>query len=159
MAPQDMVRRWRLDGPAAREPEPNCVEELMVLARRLAVHVAGGLAAAFFAATAIPAASASGNDYPTVAKVDYVIGCMASNGQNYLVMQKCACSIDAIAETIAYDHYERVETILRMREGRGELSLMFRTSPALEEDVQAFKQAQIEADLRKWLISLRVFGG
>lgn len=106
------------------------------------------MGAALIAASLAPAAEAAGNDYPTAVRADYVIGCMAANGQNRLVMERCACSIDAIAETVPYDQYERVETILRMREGRGELGLLFRTSPALEEEVQDFKRAQIEADLR-----------
>ncbi len=92
--------------------------------------------------------AAAENDFPTSARVDYVLACMASNGQTPLVMERCACSIDAIAESMSFEAYEQVETILRMREGRGELALMFRVSPALEEQVQAFKQAQVEADLR-----------
>ncbi len=100
------------------------------------------------ALVAVAAPVFAANDYPTTARVDYVLGCMAANGQDYIVMERCACSIDAIAETIPYEDYERIETILRMREGRGELALLFRTSPALEEQVQAFKQAQVEADLK-----------
>ncbi len=30
-------------------------------------------------------------------RVDYVIGCMAANGQDQIVMAKCSCSIDYIA--------------------------------------------------------------
>jgi hypothetical protein len=93
-------------------------------------------------------ASAAANDYPTATRVDYVLGCMAANGQDYLTMQKCACSIDTIAEAMPYETYERVETIIRMRERRGELGVLFRTSRLLEDEVQAFKQAQVEADLR-----------
>jgi hypothetical protein len=104
--------------------------------------------AASIASTSANDTSAAVNDYPTVARVDYVLGCMASNGQDYLTMQRCSCSIDTIAELIPYEAYEQVETIMRMRERHGELGVLFRTSPALEEKVQAFKQAQIEADLR-----------
>lgn len=93
-------------------------------------------------------APAVANDYPTAARVDYVLGCMAANGQDYLVMEKCSCSADVVAEKLPYERYERVETILRMREGRGELGVMFRTSSVLEDEVQAFRQAQIEADLQ-----------
>lgn len=93
-------------------------------------------------------AMAATNDYPTVARVDYVVACMAVNGKDYLVMQKCSCSLDYIAERIPYETYERIETIMRMREGRGELALMFRTSRALEDEVQSFRRAQVEADLQ-----------
>jgi hypothetical protein len=103
---------------------------------------------AFAALVVVAAPAFAANDYPTAARVDYVLACMASNGQDYITMERCSCSIDAIAETIPFEDYERIETILRMREGRGELALLFRTAPVLEEQVQAFKQAQVEADLR-----------
>lgn len=88
------------------------------------------------------------NDYPTETRVDYVLGCMASNGQGYLVMQKCSCSIDTIAELVPFDEYEAVETIVRMHNKRGELGVLFRTSKSLEEQVQRFRAAQAEASLR-----------
>ena len=36
------------------------------------------------------------NAYPTEATADYVIGCMAANGQTRDALRRCACSIDAI---------------------------------------------------------------
>lgn len=96
---------------------------------------------------ALPTA-AKANDYPTETRVDYVLGCMAANGQDYLTMQKCSCSIDAIAEAMPYATYERVETIARMRDRRGELGVLFRTSRMLEDDMQIFKQVQVQADLQ-----------
>lgn len=90
----------------------------------------------------------SANDYPTTTRVDYVLGCMAANGQDYLTMQKCACSIDTIAELMPYKEYEEVETILRTRELRGEIGVLFRTESTMEDAVQRFRMAQVEADLR-----------
>lgn len=88
------------------------------------------------------------NDFPTEARVDYVLGCMASNGQGYLVMQKCSCSIDAIAEQLPYKEYEEVETIVRMHEKRGELGVLFRTDKSLAEQLQNFRSIQADASLR-----------
>ncbi len=99
-------------------------------------------------AASVVGTSAAANDYPTEARVDYVLACMASNGQDYLTMQRCSCSIDTIAELIPYKEYEQIETIIRMRERQGELGVVFRSSPVLEDKVQAFRDAQIEADLR-----------
>jgi hypothetical protein len=97
---------------------------------------------------AVSSPAAAKNDYPTDTRVDYVLGCMAANGQDYLTMQKCSCSIDTIAELMPYEDYEAVETVIRMRDRRGELGVLFRTSPGLEEDVQDFRMVQAEADLR-----------
>ncbi len=96
----------------------------------------------------VAGAAFAAEGYPTVARVDYVLACMAANGQDFLTMQRCSCSIDSIAEAIPFEIYEQIETIQRMRQGRGELALLFRTSPRLEEKMQVFGQAQIEADLK-----------
>jgi len=115
-------------------------------------YLPGGLSArAGFAIIAVGlglSAPAAASDYPTAARVDYVLGCMAANGQGYLTMEKCACSIDTIAALMPYDRYEQVETIMRMRERRGELGVLFRTESGIEAQVQEFKQAQVEADMR-----------
>ena len=107
-----------------------------------------GIAPFLLWAFVVPSVAAAGNDYPTAARVDYVLGCMAANGQNQLVMQKCSCSIDVIAELMPYEDYEEAETILSMRERRGELGVLFRTERGLEDRMQEFRQAQAEADLR-----------
>lgn len=95
-----------------------------------------------------PAALGAENDYPTETRVDYVIGCMAANGQDYLTMQKCSCSIDAIAERIPFEEYEAAETVMRMHEQRGELGMLFRTEHGIEEQLKEFRSAQAEADLQ-----------
>nr|WP_297459360.1 hypothetical protein [uncultured Halomonas sp.] len=88
------------------------------------------------------------NDYPTEARVDYVLGCMAANGQDYLTMQKCSCSIDEIAKRVPYTEYEAVETVIRMQNKRGELGMLFRSGRHLDERVQLFRDAQAKASLQ-----------
>jgi hypothetical protein len=56
------------------------------------------------------------NDYPTTARVDYVIGCMASNGQTHEMMHKCSCSIDLIAQAIPYEEYVQISTLLSLQQ-------------------------------------------
>ncbi|WP_240002456.1 hypothetical protein [Oleisolibacter albus] len=87
------------------------------------------------------------NDYPTEARVDYVLGCMASNGQGRDVMGKCACSIDIIAGQISYDDYTAVETAMAMQQMPGERAGMMRDVGWIKDLLERFRQAQIEADL------------
>ncbi|MCE9665672.1 hypothetical protein LY622_19805 [Halomonas sp. M5N1S17] len=103
---------------------------------------------ATLALTLLATASAQANDYPTEARVDYVLGCMAANGNNYLTMQKCSCSIDVIAEHLPYDTYEQVETVMSMQDQRGELGVLFRTERGMQDQLQALRQAQADANLR-----------
>ena len=86
--------------------------------------------------------------YPTEATADYVIGCMAANGQTQDGLRRCSCSIDAIASALPYDLYERADTVLRMRQVGGEAAGMFRDVPQLRDVVDRLREAQVEADFR-----------
>ncbi|WP_376717729.1 hypothetical protein [Labrys neptuniae] len=107
------------------------------------------LALLMLAATAAPAFAAEvENDYPTKARVDYVIGCMAANGETREAMERCACSIDVIASILPYDGYERAETILSMRQGVGQQSAIFRSTKQFDDDVANLRRTQAEAEIR-----------
>lgn len=94
-------------------------------------------------ATDVPA-----NDYPTVARADYIFGCMAANGQTRTALEKCSCSIDVIASVLPYKAYEEAETIMSVRQRGGQNASMFITMPLLREKVARLKRAQIEGELR-----------
>lgn len=97
-------------------------------------------------AAAVPGNGAS--DYPTEARVDYVMGCMAANGQSYDALRRCSCSIDTIASLLPYPDYERAETVMRMRDEGGERASMFREVRTLTRAAQRLREAMVEADLR-----------
>jgi len=109
-----------------------------------------------FAAAAIltacaPAFAQSGqliNDYPTIARADYIFGCMAANGQTRDVMEKCACSIDIVATILPYDKYVEAETILSVGRVGGEKVSVFNTSQSLKNIVADLRRAQVEAEFR-----------
>jgi hypothetical protein len=112
------------------------------MVRRLAV-VLGLLLAAGGATAAEPA-----NDYPTVVRADYVFGCMQVNGQTREALEKCSCSIDAIASLLPFDKYEDAETIMRVRQRGGEKAAIFISNPGLKTKVDELRRAQVEAELR-----------
>jgi len=88
-------------------------------------------------------------DYPTAARADYVIGCLASNDFKRELLDKCACGIDTIADFMSYDDYEKADTILRMQQGGlGERGAMFRDTPIAKEETEKLRRAQAEVNLR-----------
>jgi len=101
-----------------------------------------------WAADASHAAELPTNDYPTVARADYVFGCMQVNGQTRDALERCSCSIDVIASLLPYDLYEEAETIMRVRQRGGKNASMFLSMPMLRAKVDDLKRAQIEAELR-----------
>lgn len=107
------------------------------------VLVGAGLTAASAGAVELPQ-----NDYPTAARADYVFACMQTNGQNRIVLEKCACSIDTIASLLPYAEYEAAETIMSVRQKGGESVTMFNSFAPFLEKVKNLKRAQVEAELR-----------
>jgi hypothetical protein len=110
--------------------------------------LAGGLLATILAAGNGGAAETPVNDYPTVARADYIFGCMAANGQTRTALEKCSCSIDVIASVLPYRAYEEAETIMSVRQRGGQNASMFISMPLMREKVARLKRAQIEGELR-----------
>ena len=102
----------------------------------------------FFALGAGPAHG--DNDYPTSARADYVIGCMAANGNTREALLKCSCAIDTIASLMPYDHYEQAETALSLQAGGGVGGRvgLFRDPPQIKAVVEELRKAQAEANLQ-----------
>jgi hypothetical protein len=92
--------------------------------------------------------AATGDDYPTSARAEYVFACMQTNGGNQEALRQCSCAVDVIASVLPYDKYEKAETVLRMRRSAGGyLGEEFRS--ALSSDiVQELEEAQAEAEVR-----------
>jgi len=101
---------------------------------------------AMIAAGPGPALAAEG--YPTDVVTDYVIGCMASNGETQDMLRRCSCSIDAVSSIVSYDTYEKASTILQMRQATGDATAVFREMKMLDDIVKQLRLAQIEADFR-----------
>ncbi len=125
---------------------------MMRLLAWLATFTALSVAATAVAATAGAATAAAlpslTNDYPTVARADYVFACMASNGQSQQALERCSCSIDIIASILPYARYVEAETIMRLRLVGGEKGSIFRTNAQMKEAFADLKRAQAEAEIR-----------
>jgi hypothetical protein len=95
-------------------------------------------------------AAAAEHDYPTPARVDYVIGCMAANNNTYEAMLKCSCAIDVIAGLVPYSEYEKAETALRLQAGggTGDRVAIFRDPPHIKTMIEELRRSQAEADLQ-----------
>jgi hypothetical protein len=116
--------------------------------RRIDLVAAAALLAASSSGVTLAADSALENDYPTQARVDYVFGCMAANGQTHDAMERCSCSIDVIASILPYDRYIQAETVLSMRQGVGQQANVFRSTKQFDDIVADLRRSQAEAEIR-----------
>jgi hypothetical protein len=115
--------------------------------RRIALTVAAGVAAHVAAARG---EDAPVNDYPTAVRADYVLGCMAANGNSREALMKCSCAIDTIASLMPYSRYEQAETALSLQAGGGVGGRvgLFRDPPQIKAVIEELRKAQAEANLQ-----------
>jgi hypothetical protein len=113
--------------------------------------VAAAAAALAVTATAGRAApnAPPANDYPTPARADYVLGCMAANGNTHEALYQCSCAIDSIANQLPYSDYETAETALSLQLGNGVGGRVgeFRDPPQIKAVLERLRQAQADANL------------
>jgi hypothetical protein len=100
------------------------------------------------AGAAAPARGDDINDYPTVARSEYVFGCLKANGETREAIRQCSCSIDVIASLLPYDRYVTAETVLSMSQVRGNLGGEFRSSEQAANALNDLRRAQAEAEVR-----------
>ncbi len=95
-------------------------------------------------------ARAADNEYPTSARADYVIACMAANANTREALFKCSCAIDTIAGLMPYSRYEQAETALSLQAGGGVGGRvgLFRDPPQLKAVIEELRRAQAEATLQ-----------
>ena len=110
--------------------------------------VGGGALILLLAATGT--ARAQDHNYPTSDRADYVIGCMAANGNTREALLKCSCAIDTIARLMPYSHYEQAETALSLQRGGGVGGRvgLFRDPPQIKAVIEELRRAQAEANLQ-----------
>ncbi|MEE9321040.1 MAG: hypothetical protein V3U76_11385 [Granulosicoccus sp.] len=88
------------------------------------------------------------DDFPTSAVADYVLGCMAANGNSFESLHQCSCSIDFISERMSYEDYEKANTVMQAQRDRGQRGVFYRDSSWAKKKVDALTKVQAESTLR-----------
>ncbi len=88
------------------------------------------------------------NDFPTIARAEFVFACMSSNATNRDFLAKCSCAIDEIAKRITYDEYAQAETIARLQLGASPREEAFKSVGMSKERMDKLFRAQAASELQ-----------
>ena len=87
------------------------------------------------------------NDFPTQARVEYVMQCMAEHGGvNLDNSYHCVCAVDKIASLMNFQDYSEALTFTYMFDTPGDKGGEFRDPPKSKELRDKLKSAQKEAE-------------
>jgi hypothetical protein len=104
----------------------------------------GAAILALFAAAPLRA-DGPANNYPTVARIEYVRECMNRAGGKEGTMYQCACAIDRIAEKFTYDDFVEATTYARYSTLPGEAGGIFRDTDEAKQKAKLFRTVESEA--------------
>jgi hypothetical protein len=89
---------------------------------------------------------AHANDFPTRARVEYVLGCMReSKASPQESMYKCSCTIDAIADKVHYNDWVDLSTISNGITIAGERGGVMRDMKDGRKLITSYKELQANA--------------
>jgi hypothetical protein len=104
------------------------------------------LAGAALAGAATPAfTDPLQNDYPTLARVEYVVDCMRTAGPAEENIYKCSCVIDRIAEKLKYDDYIEASTYSKYASTAGERGGVFRDTDDAKQKAKLYREVETGA--------------
>lgn len=91
-------------------------------------------------------ATAPALDFPTLNRVEYVLGCMQEQGgQNYDTMYHCVCAVDQVDQKMTYAEYDQAQTFTQLYGMGGERGAVFRDPPESARLRDLLKQAKAQA--------------
>jgi hypothetical protein len=90
-------------------------------------------------------ADATSNDYPTIARIEYVQECMNRAGPHQGTMYQCACAIDRIAEKLTYEEFVEASTFARYATLPGEGGGIFRDTDEAKKKAKLFRTIESDA--------------
>ena len=92
-----------------------------------------------------PSSAAPSNNYPTVARLEYVQECINRAGGQQAAMYQCACAIDRIAEKLTYDEFVEASTYAKYSTLPGEGGGIFRDTDEAKQKAKLFRTVESEA--------------
>jgi hypothetical protein len=89
----------------------------------------------------------SDNQYPTLARVEYVLDCIRQypNVSQREMTYKCSCAIDSIAKEINYDEYVDLSTVSSAISIAGERGAVLRDQKGMRPMANKFRDLQTKA--------------
>lgn len=85
------------------------------------------------------------NDFPTLARVEYVQECINRTGGDRNHMYQCACVVDRLAETMSYDEFVESSTYARYSTLPGEGGGLFRDTDEAKSKAKFYRAAEESA--------------
>jgi hypothetical protein len=90
-------------------------------------------------------AEAPANNFPTLARVEYVQECINRTGGKQTNMYQCVCVVDRIAESMSYDEFVESSMFAKYSTLPGEGGGLFRDTEEAKQKAKLFRTVEADA--------------
>lgn len=92
------------------------------------------------------------NDFPTRARVEFVLACMSDvekNQQNsFEYLTRCSCAVDTIAKYMTYEQFERAHTLRSLIQSKKQNTEVFQSPDISKKPLDRYYHAQAMAEIK-----------
>jgi len=97
-------------------------------------------------AVLLAAGPARANDFPTLARVQYVQQCQNANpGPLFEMQSKCSCALDQLASQLSYEQFDTLKTVTDAMSIGGERGGALRDNPQVRPMMDKLRQLEGQA--------------
>ncbi|MEJ1965959.1 MAG: hypothetical protein WDO56_32175 [Gammaproteobacteria bacterium] len=90
-------------------------------------------------------ADARANDFPTLARVEYVQECINRTGGDRSHLYQCSCVVDRIAQAMTYDEFVEASTFAKYSTLPGEGGGIFRDTDEAKKKAKLYRGVEADA--------------
>lgn len=89
---------------------------------------------------------ARADEFPTTARVEYVLECMKNHAGKYEYLYKCSCAIDQIAKQAPFEEYVEIATAQRNQSLGGQRGAEFRDPANVKDMAKKYRSIEERAN-------------
>ena len=88
------------------------------------------------------------SDFPTQARVEYVLACIGGREVNSTELRECSCVVDIIAAHLSYEDFLRAKTLSAIQQTNAPNAEVYQTVTMTRRFLDRYLRAQASAELQ-----------
>ena len=108
----------------------------------------GALLVSLILASGAATAKKRVNDFPTTARVEYVIACLDGREINSMELRECSCVVDTIATHLSYEEFLRAKALSALQQTNTPNAEAYQTVTMTKRFLDKYLRAQASAELK-----------
>lgn len=108
----------------------------------------GTLLVSMMVASSVATAKRRANDFPTQARVEYVVACLDGRAVTSTELRECSCVVDIIASHLSYEDFLKAKALSALQQANTPNAEVYQTVRMTKRFLDKHLRAQASAELQ-----------